>query len=392
MEPVSRRISELGGLFQPVQAFFDRSQRARERSGEEACDFRAGDPQELAMPAYVEALRAGAEAQTPDWFAYTQSLLPTTRTVAAALRERTGLAFGHRNVTMTNGAIAGIAVSVAAIADPDDEVIIVSPPHFLYEPLIRAQGGRAVRVAMDTTTFDLDVDAVQRAFTPRTRAVIVNTPHNPTGKIYPPKTLERLGAVLNEASERTGRAIYVLADEAYCRILFDGHSFHSPAAAYPRTLVIYTYGKTLLAPGQRLGYVAVHPEMPEGPSVLQAVQNAQLLLGWAFPNALLQHALPELEPMSIDVTALQRKRDRMVEALRGFGYELHMPEATFYLLVRSPLQDDEAFTGRLAHDGVLVMPGRLLEAPGFFRISLTASDPMIERSLPVFERAIKEVN
>lgn len=390
MSHISKRIEELGKLFAGPAQFFVRSQELKDRFGEDACDFRAGDPQELAMPAYVEALQKGAQATTPDWFAYTQTLPEAAETAAAALREATGLAYGPADITMTNGAIAGIGVSVAAIADPGDEIVIVSPPHFLYEPLIATQGAVAVRVGMDADTFDLDLDAIEGAMSPRTRGIIVNSPHNPTGKIYPKETLERLGGILERASERNGRPVYLLSDEAYRRILFDGRVFHPPAAAYRHTLTIYTYGKTLLAPGMRLGYVAVHPEMPKRLAVVEALDTAQLLLGWAYPNTDLQHALPELEPMSVDIPHLERKRDRMVEGLRAIGYETHVPEATFYLVVRAPIDDDDAFTAMLSDQGVLVMPGRLLEQPGTFRISLTATEDMIERALPVFERVRKQ--
>jgi len=244
-----------------------------------------------------------------------------------------------------------------------------------------------VRVDVDPRTFDLDVDAIAEALTPRTRAVIVNTPHNPTGKVFPPETLERLASVLEEASR--SRTVYLLSDEAYNRIVFDGRPFTSPAAYYPNTMLIYSYGKQLLAPSERIGYVALPPTMPGREEVRMAITTAQLATGYAFPNGVLQHALADLEQISVDMDLMQRRRDLMVSALREMGYELHVPEATFYLLVRSPLPDDLAFTDLLAEERILVMPGSMLEAPGYFRISLTASDDMIERALPGFAAAMR---
>jgi aspartate aminotransferase len=245
-------------------------------------------------------------------------------------------------------------------------------------------------VAVHPDTFDLNVEAIAEAIGPRTKAVLVNTPHNPTGKIYPPQTLRRLAGVLTEASERWGM-IYLLSDEPYSRILFDGRGFQSPAADYPNTLLLYSYGKQLLAPGMRIGYIALPPTMPDRRRVMLHLIVAQLANGYAFPNALLQYAAPDLEGISVDVDRLQARRDRMVEALRDMGYELHVPEATFYLLVRSPLPDDRRFCDLLAEERVFAMPGAMLECPGFFRLSLTASDDMIERSLPAFARARKRV-
>jgi aspartate aminotransferase len=268
-------------------------------------------------------------------------------------------------------------------------VIILDPPWFFYESLIAAQGATTVRVPVDMTTFDLDLDAIAAAITPRTRAIIVNSPHNPTGKIYPPETLRGLADLLTAAGERHGQPIALLSDEAYSRILFDGRDFPSPARFYPHTFVLYTYGKTLLIPGQRIGYIALSPAMPGREAFRSALLTAQIAGGWAFPNALLQHAIGDLEPLSIDIAHLQRKRDRLAGALRELGYETNLPEATFYLLVRSPWPDDLAFAERLAAERVYVLPGSAAGLPGYFRLSLTASDAMIDRALPGFAAAIR---
>lgn len=387
---VSRQVRELMAMLGPVAVFFDTSTAQRRAAGPGISDFVAGDPQETALPGFVDALRRHAVPERPDWYAYKDSEPGAQAAAAKGLRERLDLPIEPEDVIMTNGAIAGLGVCLRVVCDPGDEVVIVVPPHFLYEPLIHTAGATAVRVPVDSASFELDPAAVEAAITDRTRAIIVNSPHNPTGKIFSDDTLRGLAEVLSRASERNGRTVYLLSDEAYQRILFDGRPFHTPAAHYPHTFLIYTYGKTLLTPGQRLGYVALAPGTEDREELRLALFAAQLTSGWAYPNALLQHALGDLESLSIDVEHLQRKRDRMVGGLRELGYELHVPEATFYLLPRSPDPDDVAFTERLARERVFVMPGTLLEAPGFFRISLTASDEMIERSWPGFERALVE--
>lgn len=385
---VSRQVVELAELLAPVALFFDRAAAQRRAAGPDACDFIAGEPQEMPLDGYVEALRRWAVPQRPDWYAYKMSTSHAQAAASKALRERLELPFEPDDVFMTNGAISAIVLTLRVLCDPGDEVIIVRPPHFLYEPLIRTAGASAVRVDV-AEDLDLDPDAVARAITPRTRAVIVNSPHNPTGKVYSTDAIRELASVLDAASDRHGRPIAVLSDEAYRQIVFDGRPFTSPAAFYRHTFVIYTYAKTLLTPGQRLGYVALAPDMPEKERIALAFMAAQLTGGWAYPNALLQHALEDLEMLTIDVGAMQARRDRMVEGLRGIGYDLHVPEATFYLLVRSPIPDDVAFVDLLAEEGVLTMHGSLLEAPGSFRLSLTASDDMVERSFPGFARAME---
>jgi aspartate aminotransferase len=217
--------------------------------------------------------------------------------------------------------------------------------------------------------------------------VLINTPHNPTGRIYPLESLRALAAVLDEASRRQGRTVYLVSDEPYNRIVFDGRAFHSPAEAYPATIITYSYGKTLLAPGQRIGYVTVPPTMPDRERLRRTFFISQVANGYAFPNALLQHAIDDLERLSIDIGALERRRDRVVSALREMGYEVTDPEGTFYLMARAPIDDDVAFAARLADLGVLVLPGTIVEVPGWFRISLTASDEMVDRGLPGFAAA-----
>jgi aspartate aminotransferase len=255
--------------------------------------------------------------------------------------------------------------------------------------MIVEAGLTPVKVRIDPATFDLDLNAIAGAITPRTRVVIVNTPNNPTGRIYPPELLKDLAAMLEGASRSNGRRVYLLSDEPYNRIVYDGARFHSPAEYYPYTLIAYSYGKTHLAPGQRIGYLALPPTMPDRGPLREAITALQMALGWIYPNALLQYALPRLEQFSIDVGQLQRKRDLMVEALTGMGYQVTRPEGAFYLFVRTPADDDEQFTAALAAQDVFVLPGPLFETPGYFRISLTASEDMLERALPVFAAAIQ---
>jgi aspartate/methionine/tyrosine aminotransferase len=217
----------------------------------------------------------------------------------------------------------------------------------------------------------------------------VNSPANPTGRVYPKETWDALAEVLDEASRRHGRRIWLLSDEPYRRIRFDGIGFASPAGSYPWTLIDYSYGKVLLAPGQRLGYLAISPllEPAERTALREACMPLQLAIGWGFPDALMQYAAPALESVSIDLAELARKRDRMYGALQDAGYTLTRPEGTFYLWGRAPGRDGAAFCAALAERGVYLMPGTLFDQPAHFRISLTATMDMIERALPTLVEA-----
>jgi aspartate aminotransferase len=356
----------------------------------DVANFAVGNPQELPLADYVGALQHGVTPEDKDWFAYKISEPASQQTVAATLRERTGMAWDPDDVAMTNGGFAALAVTMRTLLDPGDEMVFLSPPWFFYELLILAAGGEPKRVRLEPPSFDLDVERIVAAIGPRTRAVLVNSPHNPSGRIYPPEVLRALADALTDASERIGHPIWIISDEPYNRIVFDGREFHSPAEFYPHTVITYSYGKTLLAPGQRIGFITVPPTLPERAELRDEIFVQQLATGYSFPNALLQHALSDLERLSIDVGALQRRRDRLVPALREMGYEASMPEGTFYTMARSPIDDDVAFSELLARHRVLVLPGTIVEVPGWFRISLTASDQMVEAGIPRFAAAMAE--
>jgi aspartate aminotransferase len=384
----SRRTEAVAGTITGLLRFFSQSAYARQQGDPAINDFVVGNPHDMPLPGFVQSLQHWSTPRDPMWFAYKNSERPAQVAVAAALHARRGVTIDPADIVMTNGAFGGLSVLLQALTDPGDEVIFLTPPWFFYEPLIVAYGGQPVRVPVDRATFDLDVAAIAAAITPRTRAIIVNSPNNPTGRVYPPETLAALADVLRAASDRNGRTVYLLSDEAYHRIVYDGRVFHGPAEYYANTFIIYTYGKTLLTPGQRLGYIAMPPAMPDREALRDALFVTQFTVGYAFPNALLQHALGDLEQLTVDVVHLQARRDRMVGALRAMGYTLHVPEATFYLLPRSPWPDDEAFVALLAEHNVFCLPGAVVEMPGHFRVSLTASDEMIERGLPGFAAAL----
>jgi aspartate aminotransferase len=360
-----------------------------EEGDAEICDFVFGNPHEMPLAGFTAALQRYIVPQNQQWHAYKNSERSSQEIIAASLAAQRGMPFEVDDILMTNGAFAGLAVVLHTLVNPGEEVIFISPPWFFYESSIIAAGGKAVRVKVKPDDFDLDIEAIRAAITPATRAIIINSPHNPTGKIYPPETLVALARVLEEAGAANGQRIYLISDEAYSRIIFDNRAYYSPLAYYPHSLLVYTYGKTLLTPGERLGYIALSPAMEDREMLRGALMTAQFSIGYAFPNALLQHSLADLEKLSIDVPHLQEKRDWMVAALAEMGYGVYTPEGTFYLLVKSPLEDDEAFVDLLISLNIMVLPGAIAEMPGYFRISLTANDDMIRRALPGFRTAIE---
>ncbi len=378
---ISARASEAKFAVDVVTAFFGRIEAIDDP---DAIDLTFGNPHELALPGLVSAMREQVEPQSDDWFAYKTSEPEAQEVVASGLSAELGLDFEPADIAMTQGAFGAMSLALALLADAGDEVIIPLPGWFCYEPMLRVGDLTPVRVPLDPETFDLDVDAIARAITPRTRIVIVNSPANPTGRVYSKSSWDALAAVLEEASAKHGRRIWLMSDEPYRRIRFDGIDFASPAESYPWTVIDYSYGKVLLAPGQRLGYLALSPLIPaaEREELREALMPIGLAIGWGFPDAIMQYSVPALETVSIDIAEYTRKRDRLYTALTDASFEVTRPEGTFYLWGRAPGGDAVAYCDALAARGVYIMPGTLFDQPHHFRISLTGTMGMIEAAIP----------
>jgi aspartate aminotransferase len=262
--PLSRRTTALMETesYRLVTGFMLHEYLPRVRAGDEIADFTFGNPHEMALPGVVGSFRTWIEPGNPGWFAYKTSEPRSQEIVAASLERFLGLPFEPEDIALTTGGFGALVTALKVVTDPGDEVIFSLPPWFGYEPMCVEAGVTPIKAPVVRETFDLDLEAIARAITPRTRLLIVNTPQNPTGKVLSAATLVRLAALLEDASQRNGRRIYLLSDEAYSRIVFDGACHRSPVEFYPWSFLAYSYGKTLLIPGMRVGYLAMPPSMP----------------------------------------------------------------------------------------------------------------------------------
>jgi aspartate aminotransferase len=386
MSIVSKRAHLADAAFAAVRDFYMSSRYAEHRDDPEICDFTFGNPHEMPLGGLVSAIRERAVPHNKDWFAYKTSEAAPQAYLAGCVSRELGLAFEPADIALTAGAFAAIMVAFRLVLDAGDEAVFSEPAWFCYEPMLLAADAIPRKVRLTAPRFDLDLAAIEKAIGPRTRLVIVNSPHNPTGRIYGRETLKALAELLERASARFGQRIFLLSDEPYRRLRFDGRDFVSPAALYPWTLISYSYGKVLLAPGQRLGYLALSPLMParDRQALRDVMFSAQMALGWCFPNAVMQYAVEDLENLSIDQPALARRRDRLTATLTAAGFEVLPPEGTFYLWSRWPAGDPERHWTTLADRKVFVLPGSIMNSPAYLRISLTAADAMVERALPAF--------
>jgi aspartate aminotransferase len=393
MTAAAARAHAAAQSIQKVESFFMSYKAAVEKTPAVA-DFTFGNPQEMPLPGLVDALKKHAEPQRVDWYAYKSNEADACAFLAGVLTTELGLPFEPEDIALTKGAFGAIKMCFTMLLEPGDECIVPLPGWFCYGPMLAVAGAKEVQVPLDPGNFDLDLQAIAGAITPRTRIVIVNTPHNPTGRIYSRAELRKLADLLEAKSAEIGRRIWMLSDEPYRRIRFDGLGFTTPAAVYPHTLIDYSYGKVLLAPGLRLGYLAISPALPasEREELRRFRFAVQMADGWNVPDAPLIYAIPDLETVSLDMAALARRRDRMLGALTQWGYDLTRPEGTFYLWGHAPGGDSAAFADRLQKSGVYVMPGTIFDRPTDFRLCLTATDEMIENALPAFQAAADQAS
>ena len=393
MPTAANRAREAARSIQNVEAFFKAYSAAVQKTPAKA-DFTFGNPHEMPLPGVVNAIKTHAEPKTVDWFAYKTNETDACAFLANSLCEELGLPFEEEDIALTKGAFGAIKMCFTMLLEPGDECIVPLPGWFCYGPMLAAASAKEVQVPLDPSNFDLDLSAIADAITPHTKIVVVNTPHNPTGRIYSQADLQGLADLLEAKSAEIGRRIWILSDEPYRRIRFDGVGFTTPAAVYPYTLIDYSFGKILLAPGLRLGYLAISPTLPQSErEELRMLRFAvQMADGWNVPDAPLIYAIPDLDSVSIDIDSLTRRRERMLGALSQWGYKMTRPEGTFYLWGRAPGGDGDAFSKRLQESGVYVMPGSIFDRPTDFRVCLTATDEMIEEALPFFQAVADDLS
>jgi len=387
---IARKMLDFSRRASWIRRMFEEGAKLKAQYGaENVCDFSLGNP-DLAPPArFRETLMALAADETPGAHAYMpNSGYPQVReAVAVQIGAEQGVALSGAEIVMTCGAAGALNVVMKSLLDPGDEVIILAPFFVEYNFYIDNHGGIPVVVRTDET-FNIDLGAIESALTDKTKAVIINSPNNPTGQIYPAETLAELGRLLAEAGERFGTTLYLIADEPYRKIVFDGAVVPSILRAYRNSIVVSSYSKDLSLPGERIGYIAVHPEIEEKGELMDALTLANRILGFVNAPALIQKVVAGLQGVTVDCAIYERRRQLFCEILKAAGYDFIPPKGAFYIFPKSPLADDAEFVGILQEQKILAVPGRGFGTPGYFRLAFCVEDKVIERSAAAFERAM----
>ena len=359
-------------------------QLKKERGPENVFDYSIGNPEVEPPDAVIAALRQVVAENRKGSHGYMPNAgYPVVRErLAQRLRARTGVEFGVDDILMTAGAAGAINVMLKSLLDPGDEVIVLNPYFPEYRFYIENHGGRVVAVETGDR-FEPVAERVAAAVTPRTRALILNSPNNPTGVIYGEKDLRALNRVLPEP-------VVVISDEPYRPLTFDGAQPPEALAIFDRAVLAWSWSKAMAVSGERIGYLAI-PAHLGGAPLRGACTFANRILGYINAPAIWQWVVGMVPDATVDVGLYQAKRDLLCDALQAMGYDAPRPQGGFYVFPRTPVADDIAFVGVLRDEGILAVPGVGFGRAGYMRLSLTIARDTIERSLPGFERAIAKV-
>jgi aspartate aminotransferase len=315
---------------------------------------------------------------------------PARRAVAARLARQFGLPFDYRDVILTSGAMPALNIVSRALFGPADEVIVLTPAWQDY-PLYLRNLNIPFRLVALSGNKRLDLEAIRCAVGPSTRGVLLSQPCCPTGVVYSDAEIDGLATILTEAEARFGAPIYLVSDEVHRDLVWGARPFSSPLHHYARTVSIYSFGKALSLQGQLIGYIAVSPRMPHLEEIRSTIERCVRLMGYGSPTSTMQRAVPELLDCTPQLASLASNQVRVRAALTAYGYTVCEGGASFYVYVKSPIDDDFRFAERLAARGVLVVPSTMFHDPGYVRLSLTARSQAIAAGLPVFATVVNEL-
>jgi len=375
-----------------IRKMFEQGLELKAKIGaEKVFDFSLGNPNleppEKVRKAILEVIgdeRPGKHAYMPN-----AGLKETREAVAGFLAREHGVPITWEQVIMTCGAGGALNVALKTILDPGDEVIVLAPYFVEYFFYIDNHNGIG-KLAKTKEDFTLNMEEIEAAITSKTKAIILNSPNNPSGRIYDENSLRNLGKLFETIKQKNNQTIYLLSDEPYSKIVYDGARVPSIFQAYADSIMATSYSKDLSLPGERIGYLAVNPRMENWKQAIDGLTFCNRILGFVNAPALMQRILPQLQGVTVNVSEYKGKRDHLCRGLAEAGYSFVKPEGAFYLFPRSPIADDVKFVNILLEENILAVPGKGFGTPGHFRLAYCVADRVIEGSLEGFRRAIQK--
>ncbi|MEW6063631.1 MAG: pyridoxal phosphate-dependent aminotransferase [Bacillota bacterium] len=390
---LSDKVSSFLSRASWIRKMFEEGDRLRKIHGaDKVYDFTLGNPSVEPPQKFREELKRLALHPEPGMHRYMSNAgYPETRSaVAEVLAEQSQLPFEAKHVVMTVGAGGGLNVVLKAVLNPGDEVIALSPYFVEYGFYVDNQGG-VLKVVPTNDVFLPDLDAISGAINAKTRVIIINSPNNPTGMVYPAEVLAGLGKLVEEKSREMGRPIFVVSDEPYSKIVYDGVQVPSVFKYIINAVMVTSHSKDLALPGERIGYIAVSPRIDGMDTLVEGLVFCNRTLGFVNAPAMMQRLVTGLQRESVDIKEYEEKRDLLYNHLTSLGFEVVKPQGAFYLFPRSPLPDDIEFTRKALSHNLLVVPGGGFGSPGYFRLAYCIDLDIIKKSLPAWTALAQEL-
>lgn len=387
---INNKNVELGKKRSCIRELFEYGKLRKQQIGEEnVFDFSLGNPSVPAPPevkAALEEIIAKTDPVLLHGYTSAQGDLEVRKTVADYINLRFKTSLSADCIYMTCGAAASLAITLNALLNAGDEVITVAPYFPEYKVFCEHAGGTLIAVESEDKTFQLDLEKLKAALTPKTKAVIINSPNNPSGVVYSEKSMILLGQLLEKHSKQSGNPVYLISDEPYRELTFD-KSVRVPYIMdfYAKSIVCYSYSKSLSLPGERIGYIAVNNKMEEWQEVYAGICGAGRALGYVCASNLFQQLVKKVYDRTADISVYKRNRDRLYAALTEYGYTVVKPDGAFYMFVKSMEPDAKAFAERAKKYELLIVAGDDFGCSGYVRIAYCVSPEMIERALPAFK-------
>lgn len=383
----------LGKKRSVIRDIFEYANKRRAQIGaENVFDFSLGNPNVPAPADVNAAIRELLDTEDDaalHGYTSAQGAAPVRKAIADDLNRRFGTAFHADNLYMTCGAAASLKIILTALSSEGDEVIVFTPFFPEYSVFVTTAGMKLVQVPSDEVSFQIDFDKLASAITPSTKAVIVNSPNNPSGVVYTAETVQKLAALLTQREKEYGHAIYLISDEPYRELVYDGIEVPYLTKYYTDTVVCYSYSKSLSLPGERIGYILVPDEVCESADLYAAVCGAGRALGYVCAPSMMQQVVAKTTGQVADLNVYKGNRDLIYNALTDYGFTCIHPDGAFYLFVKSPEADATAFYEKAKEFDLMLVPADSFGTPGFVRIAYCVSTDMIRRSLPAFLKLAK---
>ena len=393
---ISKKMENMVANSSAIRAMFEEGNRLAAKYGaENVFDFSLGNPNVPAPEAVKKAMIEILSEEDPIVLhGYTNSNAgyeDVRQAVADSLNERFGTNFASRNITMTVGAAGGLNVILKSLLNPGDEVVVFAPYFGEYRSYTDNYDGVIVEISPDTETFQPKLDEFEKKLSPKTKAVIVNTPNNPTGVVYSEETIQKLAAILEKKQKEFGTEIYLISDEPYRELAYDGVEVPYLTKYYSNTIVGYSYSKSLSLPGERIGYLVIPDEAADSDDMKSAASVATRILGFVNAPSLQQKVIARCLDAKVNIEAYDKNRKALYEGLTKLGFECVKPEGAFYLFVKSPTEDENIFCDTAKKHNILIVPGSSFGCAGFVRMAYCVSYDTIINSLPHFAEVAKEM-